>query len=450
MSGPEGCHLTAMIRVCLLVVLLALPARAGSSVSRLHEQLQLAENAEDRHAQIEILRRLIESGDGAPGSRERLIRLWIEAGDFTEALAAADAWPQTPAALRAIVEASALAFRDQNSGAALEVLQTARKRDPTNEELLLLELRCLQTNGDFSKIIESLSAFPETPHRADLLLARAEAGKQAGAFMNALADFRAAESLDTESTAASQPAFDRIEAAANEIQELEKQLSRDPDDFAPRIARARIRHDLGASRTLVSEDLEVARKIAPDAASVKLIDACLNRNAARLLVDPARPLPPAASFQRIASADASLAKNPTDGPALLERASELQAAPAQFRLALQDADSVLRIDPSSSAAQLCRIRSLAALGHVQSAASAVAALEKMNPTAAQRAEAFQVLGEAELESNQLAAALASADRGIEARPAPALHRLRAAVLTRLGRTAEAKAAEAAARKTESR
>ncbi|MDX2079517.1 MAG: tetratricopeptide repeat protein [Terrimicrobiaceae bacterium] len=440
-----------MIRVCLLLILLVPALRAGDSVPDVAAQLGLATEAQDVHAQIELLRRLIESGS-TDADRERLVRLWMQVGDLKEAEATLAGWPDAPATLRGIVEATALADRDP--AAALAILQKLRADEPTNEELLQLQLRIAQASGDRQQIIEMLSAFPETPRRADLLLLRADARRRLGEFQPALADFQAAESIDPEKTTSSKPDYDRIAVALPDLQKLDAVLADKPDDFTARIERAAIRMNLGTDRGLVNEDLVAAEAVAPDSVSLKLLQARLTLNPtaalARHAIDLNQPNPPADSFRRLVRLDDRLAQAPNDPSLLAARSFELNDKAAQFRLALKDADAALRADPSNVAAQLERIYALLALGNTASAVAALPELEKSKTTPAELARALGYIAQSEFQANRLETAMDFADRAIQAKANPTLQRLRAAIFTRQGRTADARAAEAAAKKLEKR
>ena len=95
----------ATLSVLLSVTLLVSHA---SSVLSLRDQLALAEKNEDTHAQIELIRRLLDQEPGDSELREQLTDLWLSVEDYDMAEATVREWRDAPEVVRVSVLAAVL------------------------------------------------------------------------------------------------------------------------------------------------------------------------------------------------------------------------------------------------------------------------------------------------------------------------------------------------------
>jgi tetratricopeptide (TPR) repeat protein len=218
------------------------------------------------------------------------------------------------------------------------------------------------------------------------------------------------------------------------------------------VARAQLLGYIGAHNTLIRADAERAWKAAPQSAAARLLYArvALTPLKARteLSVDLSAKEPPPENVERLLKLDETLAKNPIDAAALAKRSFELNDAPAQYALAILDADAALALDPANTTALVEKIYALIKQGKVPDAAATLLLLEKTKPSADRLGHACQYLAEGEMAAFRFESALDYVNRGLKAKPSASLYQTRATILNRLGRLAESKADLASAKKLE--
>jgi len=81
-SEAKGQHY--LMRVPLLVLLIASALPFAEAASDVVEKLDLAREAEDTHAQIELLRRWIDSHPGDPDAVKELVGLGLAVPDYRD------------------------------------------------------------------------------------------------------------------------------------------------------------------------------------------------------------------------------------------------------------------------------------------------------------------------------------------------------------------------------
>lgn len=414
------------------------------------EQLALAEKAADTHSQIELLRRILDQEPSDARLRERLVRLWLEVEDYDRAEAALREWKDAPGGVRAEVGAKILVHRDDKPAEAIALLEAYRTQDPADPVIIRQLAGSYGAAGENRKLVQLLETASGVSADPELVLLRAGAKRTLGDFDGALADFALVEAGDAESVKAARPAYERLKSALPALREANARVGQSPDDFAALITRAQLLAYVGAPNSLIRADAERAWKAAPQSAAARLLYArvALNTQRARkdLSVDLSADEPPPESMARLLRLDETLTANPRDAAALAARSYELNDKPAQYALALLDADAALAVDPASPAAQVEKIYALVKLGKVSEAAGVMRNLEKSNPRPEILARAFLYLADGEMAAFRFDAALAYANRGLKAAPSATLYQTRATILNRLGRLAESQADLASAKK----
>ncbi|HEY5706629.1 MAG TPA: hypothetical protein VIS96_13755 [Terrimicrobiaceae bacterium] len=416
----------------------------------LRQQLALAEKEDDTHAQIELIRRILNETPDDAELRKRLAELWLAVEDYDMAEHTVREWAEAPEALRVRVFAAVLYVRDQRKDEAVALLEGYLGEYPANLEITEQLAGYLVGVGEEQKAIELLSTAPGVEADAGLLLSRAVARRKLQDFANALNDFAAAERLDSEDegVVSNRPSFERLRAALAGIDAAGAVLASKPDDLSARLSRAYWYLFTGAASGLALEDAEAARRIdSRSVAALMLFAEASNqvgdlsaRDALdKLEVDVSKPVPAQQVVDRLLRYDLDLAKDPKDVSALVARGRELGDHAQQYRLAMRDAEAALAIDPSKTKARADKISALAKLGRVDDAAAELRALEGSKPPREVLARSLSVLAEAATNLSQLDTALEYANRAIEATPQAQYFKQRAAILQRLERFADAEA-----------
>jgi tetratricopeptide (TPR) repeat protein len=431
--------LTVMLLLCRTAI--GLPLR---------DQLALAEKDEDTHAQIELIRRILDEKPDDDGLRERLAELWLTVEDYDMAESTIREWADAPESLRVRVLATVLFVRDQKKDEAVASLEGYLAGNPDDLEITRQLAGYLDLMDEDQKVVNLLSEAPGVQEDAGLLVSRAVARRNLQDFVGALEDFAAADRLDSENenVVRNRPAFERLQAALAGIDAAGAILADDPDDLSARLSRAYWYLSTGVASGLALEDAEAARRIDPRSVAALLLFAEASKQAERLSardaldkfeVDVSRPVPALEVLDRLQRYDGQLAKNPKDISALLARGWELEHNAQQYRLAVGDAEAVLATDPRNVAARAQKISALVRLGRVDDAAAELRRLEAAKPPREVLAGSLSVLVEAATGASQLEAALEYANRAIKAKPEARYYKQRAAVLQRLERFTDAEA-----------
>ena len=102
----------------LFTLTLVVLCRAAVALS-LPDQLALAEKDEDTHAQIELIRRILDEKPDDDELREQLADLWLSVEDYDMAESTVREWTNAPESVRVSVLAAVLFVRDQKKDEAV-------------------------------------------------------------------------------------------------------------------------------------------------------------------------------------------------------------------------------------------------------------------------------------------------------------------------------------------
>lgn len=431
------------------LLLFSLAAVSLALASPLRDQLALAETAEDRHAQIELIRRILdEEPDDA--LREKLVTLWLAVPDYDMAAAALADWKTAPESFRTRVEAEVLFHRDDNRDKAIALLAAFHAAQPDDLDITRQLARYQGDMANPQAVVELLTAAPGVADDAPLLLQRAAARRVLADYDGALADFALATRVDGKMAANEQPAYDRLKNALPHIKAATEVLEAEPTNFAALVRRAYWLQAIGARPERVRQDAQAAHQQAPAAVTALWLVARSTGAAPRALrewsVDLSQPDPAPENFERLLKLDEALQKKPTDPATLTLRSYELNDTPAQYRLAVQDADAALATDPARADARLEKIFALLKLNRFPDAAAEVRVLEQKKTAADKLSRAYIYLADADLRAYRMESALDHANKALKARSSADAYKFRAVVLQRMGRAAEAAEDLAAAAK----
>lgn len=439
-------HRLAILSFGAVLLFCGVAARAAT----LREQLALAQKAEDTYAEIELIRRILEKEPADGELRGDLINLWFEVGDYDMGERALKEWKDAPEDWQAFATAEILFKRDGKKAEAVEILEKYRAKDPADLDITRQLAGFLETLAENEKLIVLLAQAPGADQEADLLVQRALARRTLQDFAGAQQDFAKAQAVDSSAypVVNNRAAFERLQTALPHIRKSTEILAKDPENFTARIARAFWYAYLGFASELAMEDAQKARELNPKASTALLLYAISANNAGKLStakareelwVDVSKTVPPAESFDQLLNLDIKIAQNPQDAALWAGRSFVLNDAPAQYRLALQDADTALKIAPKSIEAHTEKIFALVKLGRSSEALAELSGFEAMKPAPAKLASVLSYLTEAAFTASEFPRALDYATRAIKARPTAHYYRQRSAILQRMNRAQEAEA-----------
>jgi len=421
-------------------------AAPAPDLAKLKSQLNLAGTADDKLAQIEILRRILDADPQDTQSHQALIDLWLDIEDYDMAQAAVDAWTNAPAGTVALTHAAVLRYRDKDIPGAIKVLRDYLAKSPKDVDAWKALVSCLLTTNDAAAQVDALNSLIALEPSPGAYIERANAKLQLRDYNGAMTDARAGQKMDPDSSAVKQdmPKFERMEEALKAIAPLDAALAKNPKDIGALLARSWwFRYGGMNDRSLA--DAQAALTIQPDSIMARiaaaraqyLLDQLKADDALRDLAIDVNKAHSLEAAQAIAAADLALAKNPKDTQALRNRAYALNDA-EQYRLAKRDAEAALAIDSHFAAAAMEDLYATEMLG--QDPAPIYRQIEGMKPPRDQMSLAAAYLAEYYLRQSSLPLALDFAERSLALQETERALRTKAAVLNRLGRTDEAKAA----------
>ena len=442
----------ARLRFLLLagVFFCQLAGAFSADVEQIRGQLAMAREDEDRYAEIELLRRLLDELPGDDEARSRLIDLSAQVADYSMAQQMLRKWPKAPEDLRARVIAAALFHRDGKREDACLVLTEYLDKHPADLAIVKQLIGYYAEIGEDAKTAALLAQTPGAGEEPALLVARALARRNLLDFAGALADFAAAEKVSSsdEAVSANRPSFERLKAGLPEFRAAGVALEKNPNDASALRVRAYWHLFTGFAASRAAADADAAMQAEPESVAGLLLatyalQQCHRIGQAEALkeldVDISKPLPPRKALLEIERSDTALTRNPDDVAARVARAYQLNDVPGQYQLAIKDANAAIALDPSSAQGYVEKIFALVKLRRFDEAASCVRLLESRNPPPEKLAAALSYMTEAAFASMKFDLALDFANRLIAVKPEAAYFKQRAAIFQRLDRTADAEA-----------
>lgn len=430
------------MRVPLLVLLIASALPFAEAASDLLEKLDLAREANDTHARIELLRRWLDAHPNDPDAVRELVGLWLSVPDYGMAEKALTlATPPEPG-LVARTNAEVAWRRDDNIQEAVKILQGRAAEAPKDRATRLLLADYLAKAGQRKDQIAVLDTLINEESGTDLFLDRADAKLAADDPAGALADFRKASAggPDASRVKNAQPGFERLEKALEENGALAKLETSPPVAFE----KAYWWFYGGLPGRGMSEAV-TGLKAWPDSVCGKILETralvatgVMDSAKARQErhVDTSAALEDEKARNGIVQADGTLARKPGDLQALLQRASWLNYA-AQYTLAMDDVETLLKSEPLNIPALHLAVAVSRRLGNFPAATAYAQKLADLKAPREILADVYAGLAEMAFEQSNLPLALDFADRSIAAKPFPSVWKLKAACYTRLGQPNEA-------------
>ena len=428
------------MRILMIFALAAMGFAA--SASEIEQQLDLAREAKDTHAEIELLRRWLEVHPNDPGAVKELVALWLSVPDFDMALQTLQQTASPDPGLVARTDAEVALRRDDKIQDALKILHARAEAAPKDRESRLLLAQYLSQAGERQEQIAVLDSLINEQSSVGLLLDRAGAKLAADDPKGALVDFKkaAADGPDDAAVQRVRPSYERLESTLAAVAVLDKLAASPevhfnksyfwfsggvpsrglaeateglrgwPDSVYGKILETR---GLVANGTLTSEKAAIDRHVN--------VNAALDNEKAR---------------RGILQADAVLAAKPGDVQALINRASWLNAA-TEFTLATDDIETALKAAPSNIAALRTAAMISLQRGNFAAATAYAEQLKSLKASRDVLSEVYAGLSQGAFEQSNFALALDFAARSIEAKPQAQVWKLKAACYTRLGQPNEA-------------
>ena len=430
------------MRIPLMVFLIVATIGFAGAASELEQKLDLAREAEDTHAEIELLRRWLDVHPNDPAAVEELVGLWLEVPDFAMALQTLKQTASPDPGLVARTNAEVAFRRDDKIQEALKILRARAAAAPKDRETRLLLAEYLANADERQEQIAVLDTLISEESDVDLLLDRSAAKLAADDPAGALADFRkaAADGPDESRVQSSRAAFERLESVLAAIAVLDKSVASPPGH----LNKSYFWFYGGVPNRGLAEAGEGLREW-PDSAYGKILETrglvangTLTAAKARAdrHVDVNAPLDEEKAKQGILQADAVLAKKPGDLQALINRASWLNYS-AQYVLAMDDIQTVLKADPANISALHYAAAISLRQGNFPAATAYAEKLKSLNASKDILSDVYAGLAQIAFEQSKYPLALDFANRSIEAKPLAKVWKLKAACHTRLGQPNEA-------------
>jgi len=430
------------MRIPLAVLLIVSTLGVARAASELEQKLELAREADDTHAEIELLRRWLAANPNDAAAVEELVTLWLEVPDYEMALQTLKSTPSPDAGLVARTDAEVAWRRDENQQEALKILRKRLLAAPKDRDSQLMLADYLAKAGERREQIAVLDALIAEESDFDLLLDRADAKLAMDDPRGALTDFHNAASgaPDESRVKNAQPGFERLEVALEKTSALDKQQ----ESPSGHLQKSYWWFYGGLPQRGLSEAV-AGLQAWPDSALGKILETkglvangSLDSSKARQErhVDISANLDDEKGRQSILLADADLSKKPGDPAVLARRASWLDAM-GQYLLAMDDVEAVLKVDPSNILALHIAVASSLRLGNFPAATAYAQRLENLKAPKAVLSDVFCGLAQMAFEQSNLPLALDFAERSLAAQPTATVWKLKAACHTRLGQTNEA-------------
>ncbi len=439
------------ISALLLFCVTAFPLCARADLAA---QIQMAREAQDDTAEIELLRRWLDKKPDDAAARQQLVSLWLALPDYNMAEAALADWKNPDPGFAARAAAQIAWKRDEDIEKALGILRARAQADPSDRETRLLLASYLARDGYRPEQLAVLDKLIAENPDAGLLLDRAEARRLLDDPAGAVKDAKKAASMDPDSARIKNalPDYERLEKSLAEIAKIDKALQRDPASAGLRLERA-LWLLYAALPAKALADAEAGLKQTPGSLAATILKvramAALGQtdNAKALAefhIDLSKPTETPDVLRGIFQADKEIAKNPKNAAAFVTRSFHLNND-GQFRLALLDCQAARDLDPSNVTALNNAAFASCRLGNLPDATAYAQSLEALKPSPAALAQVLGFLADLAFQQSNFTLALEFADRSLAAKSDPGMWKLKAATLTRLGRTTEADAALKAAK-----
>jgi tetratricopeptide (TPR) repeat protein len=402
-----------------------LPA-ATNDLAKLRAQVAAAEEADDKAAVVELSRRILALQPNNVDAWERIARAQFDLKDFDRCAQTLDAWQKTmrppPAAIDDFRGDLAAEAKNYAEAERHWLAFLARKPLPADAASIydkLAELCATQSRWvDHEKYrAKALAAEASIARR----VAHATALLRLHEWAPAYAEIEKANRTDSSAAEVKEwlPQFERLKFFLPDIQTVDARLAKAPDDVDLLLERARL--FARADRPLLAlDDGERAMKLAPASmrARIQTGDALVKLNradaAARLQVSTqlVRAKDGYLSYDVLTAlrdTDARIIQNPNDADAFAARARTLFDL-KQFALALNDAQSALKIDNRNVAAHIEAAKVLSELDQTKNALVEITKATELNPN--DSAAWFQ-RGSLEARRADFAAAIESFTRSLE-------------------------------------
>ncbi|MEI6034940.1 MAG: hypothetical protein WCS65_11755 [Verrucomicrobiae bacterium] len=429
------------MRLALATFIVLTPLAGILGARDLAGQIELARDAKDTYAEIELLRRWADGHPGDQEALEKLTALWLGISD----------WEMAAETLKLVkepgfvVRSQATILREQagNLKGGLELLRARAAAAPHDRESRLMFSKYLAAGGLYQEQIATLDSLikdDKEEDAADLYLDRAAAKLASDDPAGALADFRkaAARAPEGQQVQSRRSSYERLEKSLAEIGKLR---SRSPADSmrrgywwlyggVPQRALAEARAGISLWPGSAFGNILETRSLV----AAGMMDAAKARADRR--VEVSAPLETLDTVNGLLYADATLAAKPFDATAGFDRAAWLNFS-GQYLLATDAVEALLKSTPASIPALHLAVAINCHRRNLPAATAYTARLTALHAPHDVLADAFTGLATIAFEQSKFALALDFVERSLAAQPTPDAWKLKAASHTRLGQPNEA-------------
>ena len=443
---------TFPIAVLILLTGSAFAATEAPELQQLRDQLQKAQNAEDKPAIIELSQRIVAISPKESETWDTLAQTQLESEELDGLERTLDGWhkafPRPPAAIEDF--RAGLCFKRKDYQCAEQHWLAFIATKPTRADAAT----------DYDNLAEASAAqarwADHAAYRAKAIAAQDTAARRvlhAVALLRlhnwdaAYVEMAKANKMDATDPQVKEwlPEFERLQKFLPQIKALDAQIAKSPSDAALLLERARA-FILAGRPLLAIGDAEHAFKLQPASmrARIELAEALLDagqaEEAAKLEVD--RYLRRGEdkhvsdqALRELETLDARLSANPKDADALVARARILRDL-RQFTLAFADANAALAINDKSAAAHFEAAQNLDGLDRQKEALFHARIATELDPN---NSNMWFFRGVLERQRADLVEAVASQTRSIEISESLGALSEREQCQRRIGKTAEADA-----------
>lgn len=352
----------------------------------LDDQLAAARKDGDTFSHVEILQRMLEAKPDDVALRCDAAEMWLSAGDAAAAMRLVGGRSDVPAGL--LARASAMQAGADDPGNAIRILSEVR---PDDAGVLDDLQRRLAQKGDAAARVEVLKRLVAVRGKdAGLLVALAEARRDAGDYSGAMKDIKAAALLEpgSASVRSSLPAFERLERVMPVIAKTSATLKKSPKDAGALLRRSAAFAAAGVQAQAVA-DARAALEVMPDSLAGAILLAYNSDDEPELPVSRSFPAPCDEALAALIDCDVAVTEG-REG-AEVERVILLNRSIGQGNLAVREAAEVSRREPGNLAAARECLFAATAANDRRLAGAAWAKVRTLNPPAEVRAACLEAL-----------------------------------------------------------
>lgn len=432
--------------VAAIVVLALMGCGQGLSLQEKQTRADLRQALRERaFDEAEVLaRRVVDAHPNETGAWQRLVRAQVGRRDFVSAKESIAQWQRNVRKPSAKLDEfrGDIAADEADLANALSAWQRAHVANPKDAPLLRKLARAQNAEHRWAEEAAVLSELLAIEETGEERMALALCFRRLHRWPEALTAFRRAQKLapNDPDVLRGVKLFERLSKFLAEIRELDARIAVTPRDDQLLADRASL-FLRAEDAELALVDAEAAATAAPWSLRPRIFQAIAlqqlgrGEEAARLLIDPGLRLDGLSSefLQSVSRLDADIAAERSNAELYVARAWQLNDV-GQPTLALKDAETALRCEPTSAGAHAESAYALAKLGHGDEAFERVKQATALDPNFS---TAWHYRGELEMARGDFVAAVDSLTRALAINQTSAALEKREACYRQIGLLAKA-------------